>query len=130
MGAYPDTEWYFAEGYTGAGFDQWLTLQNPGDVATTATITYMFKGGGNHVQSVNIDPRSRATVSVNEAVGPNKEVSTMIQSTEPIVAERPMYFNYKGCWTGGHNVVGFGSALSAGSPEESLEESFDDGLLE
>ena len=24
-----------------------------------------------------------------------------------IIAERPMYFNYKGVWTGGHDVAGF-----------------------
>jgi len=30
-----------------------------------------------------------------------------IEAASPIVAERPMYFNYKGSWTGGHDVVGF-----------------------
>jgi hypothetical protein len=25
---------------------------------------------------------------------------------QQIIAERPMYFNYKGVWTGGHDVVG------------------------
>jgi len=26
---------------------------------------------------------------------------------QQIIAERPMYFNYKGIWKGGHDVVGF-----------------------
>ncbi|MBU1670607.1 MAG: hypothetical protein KKF41_16135 [Actinobacteria bacterium] len=25
---------------------------------------------------------------------------------QEIIAERPMYFNYLGAWTGGHDVVG------------------------
>jgi len=25
---------------------------------------------------------------------------------QTIIAERPMYFNYNGVWTGGHDVVG------------------------
>jgi hypothetical protein len=32
--------------------------------------------------------------------------SLILQSSIPVVAERPMYFNYKGVWTGGHDVVG------------------------
>jgi len=30
----------------------------------------------------------------------------MVSSSIPIITERPMYFNYKGAWTGGHDVVG------------------------
>lgn len=30
-----------------------------------------------------------------------------VTSNRPVVAERPMYLNYNGVWTGGHDVVGF-----------------------
>ena len=102
---------YFAEGYTGAGFDVWLCLMNPGNDPTTAHITYMFKDGTTQTQDVPIGGTTRETVDVNAAVGAGKDVSIMVTSDAPIVAERPMYFNYKGSWTGGHDVVGFSPGI-------------------
>ncbi len=105
---------YFAEGYTGDGFEEWLCLLNPGDLATTAHITYMFSDGTTQDQDVSIGATSRSTVDVNGVVGLNKNVSVAITADDPIVAERPMYFNYKGKWSGGHDVMG------ATSPQKSL----------
>ena len=34
------TTWYFAEGYTGAGFDEYLTILNPNPTAAPVTLTY------------------------------------------------------------------------------------------
>jgi len=101
------TTFYFAEGYTGTGFDEWLCLMNASTSPTTAHITYMFKDGTTQPQDVSIGATSRATVDVNAAVGSGKDVSVKIIGDSPIVAERPMYFNYQGKWTGGHDVVGF-----------------------
>jgi predicted small secreted protein len=98
--------WYFAEGYTGDGFEEWLTIQNPSGSTAHTTVTYMFKGGGTQSQSIAIAANSRETISVNTAVGAGKDVSIKVESTQPIVAERPMYFNYKGSWAGGHNTTG------------------------
>jgi hypothetical protein len=60
-----------------------------------------------------VKARSRATVAVHQdALGigahdnAHGDVSIKVSSSEPIVAERPMYFNYNGVWDGGHNVVG------------------------
>jgi hypothetical protein len=103
----PQTTFLFAEGYTGAGFEEWLCLQNPNPDPTTAHITYMFADGTTQTQDVPIGPTTRATVDVNSVIGPGKEVSIKVEADAPIVAERPMYFNYKGAWTGGHDVVGF-----------------------
>ncbi len=98
--------WYFAEGYTGAGFDTWLTLQNPSGTPTTATVTYLFKGGGTSEKQKTIPAESRETISVNDDVGSDKEVSIKVESPQPIIAERPMYFNYQNQWDGGHNTMG------------------------
>jgi Tol biopolymer transport system component len=103
----PRREFYFAEGYTGAGFEEWLSLMNPNAFPVTAHVTYMFPGGTPQTQDVGIGPNTRATVYVNDAVGPDKEVSMKVTSDDPIVAERPMYFNFRGVWTGGHAVVGY-----------------------
>jgi len=102
----PFTRWYFAEGYTGAGFEEWLCLQNPNDFAIDVEVTYMYQGGGTDVMTYGLAPLSRFTVNVNDAVGPDRNVSIMVESADQLVAERPMYFDYKGMYRGGHNVVG------------------------
>jgi len=49
---------------------------------------------------------SRATFNTRNQIGANKNVSLLLSSDQAVVAERPMYFNYHGAWTGGHVVVG------------------------
>jgi hypothetical protein len=51
---------------------------------------------------VELPARTRRTLNVSELVGEDVEVSLSITSDLPIAAERPIYFNYKGMWTGGH----------------------------
>jgi len=97
--------WYFAEGTTRGGFDEYLTLQNPSDEAANVNITYVLGDGTTVAGGINIGPRSRATVNVNTAIGPERDVSLVVRSDTAIVAERPMYFDYRGL-TGGHCEVG------------------------
>ena len=98
-------KWYFAEGYTGDGFSEFLCLGNPKATPANVIITYMFNGMPSVDQSVLVPARSRVTVDVNSFVGPGKSVSCVVGANEQIVAERPMYFNYAG-WTGGSNTLG------------------------
>ncbi len=102
----PSTTWYFAEGYTGEGFEEWLCLLNPGDVPATVKIEYLSQGGLLEEEEKIVEPWSRDTVSVNKAVGPDEEVSLRVTSDQPIVAERPMYFLYHDKWAGGHVSTG------------------------
>jgi len=97
---------HFAEGYTGTGFEEWLCLMNPNDSATTAHITFMFEDGSTRNKEVNIGATTRKTIFLNQEVGLDKQVSVKVTCDDPIVAERPMYFDYKGAWTGGHDVMG------------------------
>ncbi len=100
------SSFYFAEGYTGTGFQEYLSIGNPTGQQAAATITYMFKNGGTQSQTVSIPANSRATVDVNTVVGPDKEVSAKVESEQQLIAERPMYFDYQGKWTGGHDALG------------------------
>ena len=100
------TTFYFAEGYTGVGFDEWLCLGNPGGAPVEVTVTYMFKGGGTQTETSEVPALSRSTISVNGEVGPDKEVSIKCEASSPFVAERPMYFDYHGALKGGHTTVG------------------------
>jgi len=106
----PSPVWYFAEGWTGPGFDEYLVFQNPNGSTAHLTITYMLASGGPIVKTYNVNPTSHLRISVNGDVGPSQAVSVKIQSDLPIVAERPMYFSYQSAtgtaWTGGHDAVG------------------------
>ena len=107
----PPSQWkstfYFAEGYTGANFQEYATLENPDAAAADAWITCMFTDGTSQSQYYRLAPVSRLTVDINQLVGAGKEVSMSVVSTSTgIVAERPMYFNYNGIWTGGSDAVG------------------------
>lgn len=99
-------KWYLAEGATQPGFEEWISLMNPNAVGSDVKITYMFPGGATQVQHVAMAKTSRETVKVNDIVGPNKDVSAMVESTQPIIAERPMYFLYGNAWPGGHTQFG------------------------
>jgi len=103
----PASAFYFAEGYTGPNFAEYLCLGNPNTAAATANVTYLFSDGTTKAASYNVPATGRYTVNVNTEVGANKEVSIQVQSqTANLVAERPMYFNYNGVWTGGSDAVG------------------------
>jgi hypothetical protein len=109
----PQTEWYFAEGCTRPGFHTWLCLQNPGDTDAKVVIDYLCGDGANERKTVNVRACSRYTVAVHETgegigehASAHGDVSIKVASDQPIVAERPMYFNYNGIWAGGSNVMG------------------------
>jgi hypothetical protein len=99
--------WFFAEGTTRDNFDEWLTLQNPGSADAHVTITYYTTSGQAIPKSWTVSANSRLTVNVNQDAGANQDISARVSSDQPIIAERPMYFNYNGVWTGGHDVVGY-----------------------
>jgi photosystem II stability/assembly factor-like uncharacterized protein len=105
----PSSEWFFAEGYTGPGFQEWLCLQNPGDEESSVELTYLTQeAGALPPKTVTIPPKSRLTLMVNEQAGENYQLSTKVKvlSGPGIIAERPMYFDSNG-WNGGHVVVGY-----------------------
>lgn len=102
------TSYYFAEGYTGAGFREFLTLMNPNSTDTTVNLTYFFNGQGSLATPTRTIPaHSRVTVDVNAEAGAGREVSIQVISANAgtFLAERPIYFNWNGL-TGGSVVVG------------------------
>ncbi len=107
----PSTTWYLAEGYTGSNptggeFDTWLLIQNPGDQPADVRVTFMQPGGVNTEQSYSVLPHSRFTIHVDNIL-PAAEVSTYVESSQPVVAERAVYFNGG---LAGHDTVGVNHA--------------------
>jgi hypothetical protein len=110
--AAPMRTWYLAEGYTGAGFDAYLTIQNPNPGPATVRITYYLRAGGPVVRELSVPGTSRVTVAIHDpaqGVGRDQEVAARVESTNgvTIVVERPSYFRYGTTVDGGHNVVGY-----------------------
>jgi hypothetical protein len=101
-------QWFFAEGYTGAGFNEWICLQNPGTTDAGVQITYLTQEeGALPAKDLVVPAGTRLNVMVNEHAGLDYQLSCRISSDQPIVCERPMYFVYNGVWPGGHDVVGY-----------------------
>ena len=112
----PRTTYLFAEGYTGAGFEEWLTLYSPwgsvGEDGTDVILDCLFQGGEEQSFKVHLDPNKRHTVNINQLVGEGKNVSMELSASEPFLAERPMYFNYRGVCRGGHVSKGVEAAVT------------------
>jgi hypothetical protein len=103
----PETNaFYFAEGYTGEGFQEYLCVGNAGADNAEVDIEFLFADGTSQTMHVSIPSGSRSTIDVNGAVGAGREVAMVVTSPQAIAAERPMYFSYGEGWTGGHVTAG------------------------
>ena len=111
------SDWFFAEGCTSEGFNEWLCLQNPGNENAELEVTYLVQNGSPIQKTTTVPARSRKTLFVNEDAGPGLELSCILHVTSgpPIVAERPVYFSFKG-WDGGHDVIGYYAAIPEVAP--------------
>jgi FtsP/CotA-like multicopper oxidase with cupredoxin domain len=118
----PHEVWYFAEGTCRPNFDPYITIQNPGITDASVTITYMTGEGTTATQDLMVPSNSRGTVRPSDVLGVSDDVahdfSAKVECTngQQIVAERPMYFNYKPGekdWMGGTCVVGANTVSDA-----------------
>ena len=121
----------FAEGYTNAGYNTWITLQNPMATSETLAVTIVNEYGRSYTDNITVTAKSRYTVDITALTRQNLvhagddvrgyQVSTSVQATtagNTFVAERPMYFNTSENNQGGSDVVGFTgitSTLPAGA---------------
>jgi hypothetical protein len=119
------TRWFLAEGATGAFFDLYVLVANPGNADAALTVSYLLPEGAPVVKTYTVAPRSRATIWV-EGEDPrlaNTSVSTIVESTngQPVVVERAMWWPYHD-WYGTH--------LSAGTTTTATRWAFADGTLD
>ncbi|MBN2168777.1 MAG: C39 family peptidase [Actinobacteria bacterium] len=99
----PAETWYLAEGCTNGGFETWILVQNPNDSAAEVTLTYMTADGKKTGPTVELPANSRQTFFAADSVPDNWDVSTLVTSDKPVIAERAMYGNNR---TWGHDSVG------------------------
>ncbi len=101
----PAHTWYFAEGYTGPGFDEYVCVFNPSQTDTTLDFLFQTKEGAVAREGYTVPARSRRTFRVNDLLGSGYETSLTLQASQPVIAERALYFGY-GLWSGGSCVMG------------------------
>jgi hypothetical protein len=106
----PSKTWEFSEGAMGEFFDTFLLLMNPGDSEAQVTMTYLREGGEAIVVNKVVGAKQRLTVKLEDeapelATG---AAGTSISSTQPIIAERSMYWvgSDGQPWTEAHNSFG------------------------
>jgi hypothetical protein len=117
----PSNQWYLAEGYTGDSFDEYVLLLNPGDKPAGVDVVFMRPDGLKVNRTVNMAPRSRYTIHVDEVAQlESTEVSTKVTSDNPIVVERAEYFNFRGLPDGTDSI---------GAPEPSTSWYFAEGCV-
>jgi hypothetical protein len=111
--AAPARTWLFPEGYTGATFQEYLTVLNPGAKPATVKIVLAPQGAPlAHPRTVSftVPALSRSTTNVTtlNARDTAKSVGMVVTSDRPIVAERVLYFG------DGSGSGKFGATVSGG----------------
>src|SRR5205085_11099009 len=106
----PGPFWFFAEGTTRPGFDEYLELFNTAAVPSQVTITYTVDGGPVVIRQLPLAAQTRATVAVFEAsqLGRGLDHGTLVEATTPVLAERTMYLSAVVAGlavNGDHNVI-------------------------
>ena len=99
----PHDTWYLAEGCTGGSFETWVLVQNPGDSPASVGLTFMTETGEKPGPRLDLAPHTRRSVNVSTVVPNDWSVSTKVESTQPVIAERAVYWNGR---IEGHDSIG------------------------
>lgn len=99
----PSTHWYLAEGSTAWGFSTFILVQNPGDEENWVVMEFMRSDGIHKRFKYYLAPHSRFTLDASSVEAFSRaDFSVEIESEEPVVVERSMYFECYYGIPGGH----------------------------
>jgi Tol biopolymer transport system component len=91
---------YFAEGASSSFFETRLALLNPGALPAHVLLRFQRAVGGPLGRAALVGPHSRATLLAGDVAGLGQaEFSTVVESDEPIVADRLMRWDSTGYGT-------------------------------
>ncbi|MBC7248518.1 MAG: DUF11 domain-containing protein [Actinobacteria bacterium] len=107
------TTWYFAEGSTQPGFDEYLLLSNMEGDAVQASVTFLNEGGRESSFPVEVPAHSRVTVYANSLVPGESGVAAIVQGNGGFVCERALYYRHRG-------ILGGDAALGVNAPSLDL----------
>jgi len=118
------TDFYFADVSTLPGYNSYITILNPPNgSAATITATYYSAGGAQGTDTLVVQPGTRGTIIPKSL---NARAATLVHSDQPVVVERPTYFNNYS-YGNAHNV--YGSATVVGAPQPANDWRFAEGYI-
>ncbi|MFN0073553.1 MAG: DUF5719 family protein [Chloroflexota bacterium] len=95
----PSRTWFFPEGSTEAPQETLVALANPGSRDALATLTFFGDRGQIRTSDVRLARGARVLVNLAELVPPGS-VSTVVESDQPLVAERLTFMNNRAAGDG------------------------------
>ena len=119
---------YFAEGTTRQGFEEWILVMNP-QYSEVDVEAEFYSSQGIIEKHLLLPPRGRLSVSVNGEIPWQDDVSVCLRSSEPIAAERMLYFNRGSGFSGGTVSQGINQASACHYfPEGTIRPGFEEFL--
>lgn len=93
----PSRQWYFADGSTERGAEEWLALFNPFGDNAIVDVSFLTEGGfqaPGETQSVVVAPHSRVSVAVHDVVRRQTRLAIAVHARlGRVVAERTLHFD-------------------------------------
>lgn len=115
-------DFYFADVSTLAGYNSYITILNPPTgTAATITVTYYFASNVQGTDTLVVQPGTRGTIIPKSL---NTRAATWVHSDQPVVVERPTYFNN---YSYGNAQNVYGSATVVGAPKPATDWRFAEG---
>jgi hypothetical protein len=102
-------EWYLPEASTANGDESWVLVQNPNSTRANVTLTYITSTEVKEMPSDTIEPNSRKTYNVAEALPETAGISVKAKSDIPVAAEKAVYGNHR-AWA--HESIGVSQAAT------------------
>ncbi len=85
--------WYFAEGFTGNGWETYTYLLNDGLSTANVQVEYLLVGGGTVTKNVVLQQQTRTSLLANnpaQGPGPNIAFGMRVSSDQPITAQQSL----------------------------------------
>ena len=123
--------WFFAEGSQGY-FNTFVLIANPQSTSVDVTVTFLLENAAPVTSTLSVAARSRATVVCgNIASVVNRSFGIVVDATQPVVAERAMYFGStpQRALVGGHDSAGVTALASSWFLAEAATGSFFDTFV-
>ncbi len=98
-------QYFFAEGTTRPGFEEWIAVFNPGTLEAEVELNF-HSAGGNMVRRYGVPPRRRVTLCVNNEFPGREDLSVSLNASREVIAERALYFRMGNGFSGGFTSAG------------------------
>src|SRR5262249_60692225 len=90
--ATPGLTCFMAAGSSRSGYDTWLLVENPGSAPANVKVSFITDAGTVVTQPLFVLPHARQSLYTDPLV-PNAVYGMRVDSDQPIVAERAVYFD-------------------------------------